>query len=133
MLVEIRMISLVLAIGSLGFFTLLLVNEFFPRLRTETGAKVAVGDGIVYRKQKVSAHPSARAYDIHPAGQGETYSYCVDKFWVVKDVLRDGRIVVLTRTQKEHYLEPHDPNLRKAGLMARLRYRNRFPHLLEAA
>lgn len=127
------MISLVLAIGSLGFFILLLLNEFSPKSRTQSATKMEAGDNIVYRKQKVSAQPGVRAYDIHPAGHGETYCYSVDKFWVVKNVLRDGRIVVLTRTKKEHCLEPHDPNLRKAGLMVRLRHRNRFPQLLEAA
>jgi hypothetical protein len=131
--VIILLLVLFAVIGSTVFFALLLADDFFPRKRTLAGAKVDVGDGIVYRKQKVSTHPGPGAYDIHPAGQGETYSYFVDKFWTVENVLRDGRIVVTTRTNKQHYLRSDDPNLRKAGLIARLRYRNRFPQLLEAA
>jgi hypothetical protein len=93
-------------------------------------ANVHPGDRIVYRKQKVSTHPCPRAYDIHPASQGDTYIYFVDKFWTVEKVLHDGRIVVTTRTQKHHYLRPDDPYLHKAGMFARLRHWKRFPQLL---
>jgi hypothetical protein len=92
-----------------------------------------VGDVVVYRKLKVSAHPSPRAYDIHPAGQGDSYQYLIDKYWTIEQVLRDGRVVVITRTNKHHWLSPSDPNLRKAGLIIRLRYRKRFPELQAAA
>jgi hypothetical protein len=120
-------------IGSSVFMVLLLAHEFLPKLRPARVQKLDVGDVIVYRKQKVSAHPSPRAYDIHPAGQGDTYSYFVDKFWVVESLLRDGRILVTTRTRKHHYLQANDPNLRKAGLVVRLRHRNRLPELPVAA
>jgi hypothetical protein len=120
-------------IASSGFFVLLVIHELLPTLQTATAVNVQVGDGVVYRKQKVSTKPSPRAYDIHPAGQGDSYQYFVDKYWTVENVLRDGRIVVRTRTNKHHYLQPDDPNLRKAGLIVRLRFRKRFPELLEAA
>lgn len=120
-------------IGSVVFFSLLLAYEFIPKMRAQAGLRVEVGDAVVYRKQKVSALPGPRAYAVHPAGQGDTYCYFVDKFWTVENVLRDGRIVVTTRTNKRHYLRRDDPHLRKAGLIVRLRYRNRFPHLSEAA
>jgi hypothetical protein len=120
-------------VGSAVFFALLLAHEFLPETRSSAGVKLGAGDGVVYRKQKVSTKPGPRAYEIHPAGQGDTYSYFVDKFWTVESVLRDGRILVTTQTGKQHYLQPNDPNLRKAGLIARLRYRNRFPELQEAA
>jgi hypothetical protein len=120
-------------VASAIFFVLLVVHELLPDLQTATAVNVQVGDGVVYRKQKVSNKPSARAYDIHPAGQGDSYQYFVDKYWTVENVLRDGRIVVRTRTNKHHYLQPDDPNLRKAGLIARLRFRKRFPELREAA
>jgi len=121
------------AIGSTLFFALLVAHDFLPTIRTAARMNVQVGDAIVYRKQKVSTRPGPRAYAVRPAGQGDTYSYFVDKFWTVENVLRDGRIVVMTRTKKHHYLRSDDPNLRKAGLIVRLRYRNRFPELLEAA
>jgi hypothetical protein len=120
-------------IGSSVFLVLLLVQAFPPTTQPVKVPKLDIGDVVVYRKQKVSAHPSPRAYDIQPAGHGDTYSYFVDKFWVVENVLRDGRILVTTRTRKRHYLKPNDPNLRKAGLIVRLRYRNRFPELPLAA
>ena len=121
-------------IGSVVFLALLLVDDFLQKVLPRfAGTHVVVGDRVVYRKQKVSTHPCPRAYDIHPAGQGDTYSYFVDKFWVVEDVLQDGRILVTTRTGKHHYLLPDDPRLSRAGWMARIRHRGRFPQLLEAA
>jgi hypothetical protein len=120
-------------VASSVFFVLLVVHELMPTLRTAAAVNVQVGDGIVYRKQKISNRPSPRAYNVRPAGQGDNYRYFVDKYWTVENVLRDGRIVVRTRTNKHHYLHPDDPNLRKAGLILRLRFRKRFPELLEAA
>jgi len=130
------MIALLLmaaAIGSSVFFILLILHDFLPKMRTSGGRTLDIGDGIVYRKQKLSAHPSPRAYDIRPSGQGETYRYFVDKYWTVENVLRDGRIIVTTRTNKHHYLSPNDPNLRKAGPLVRLRCWKRFPALRAAA
>jgi hypothetical protein len=121
------------SIGSLVFFALLLAYEFHIWARTTATAEIHVGDSIIYRKQKYSTHPCRRAYDIHPTTAGDTYTYFVDKFWTVENVLRDGRILVTTRTHKHLYLEPQDPNLRRAGFIARLRYRKRFPHLEEEA
>lgn len=120
-------------VSSSVFLVLLLVHAFFPKEVFESRRRLDIGDMIVYRKQKVSMHPSPRAYDIHPAGQGDTYRYFVDKYWVVENVLRDGRVQAATRTHKRHYLRSNDPNLRKAGLIARLRHRHRFPELQAAA
>jgi hypothetical protein len=100
-------------------------------MRALANAPVHVGDRIVYRKQKVSTHPSPRAYDVHPASQGDTYIYFIDKFWTVEKILRDGRLLVTTRTHKHHYLSPEDPNLQKASWFARLRYWKRFPTLVQ--
>jgi hypothetical protein len=120
-------------IVTLTFFVLLLAYEFLPWALAPAVIQLHAGDSIIYRKQKYSTHPGRRAYEIHPTTQGDDYSYFVDKFWTVENVLRDGRIVVTTRTHKHHYLLPNDPNLRRAGFIARLRYRNRFPHLEEEA
>ena len=88
------------------------------------------GDPLIYRKDKVSIHtPGTRARNIWAAENGDHYFYEVDKFWAVSDVLEDGRLVAVTRTGKRHYLQPGDRNLRKPGLVERLRYRSRFPHL----
>ncbi|MEI9894216.1 MAG: hypothetical protein WDN28_10115 [Chthoniobacter sp.] len=116
-------------VGAPVFLALLLAKEFLPVIRRGAGLHLEVGDPIVYRKQKVSTHPTPRAYEVHPAGQGDTYSYFVDKFWTVENVLNDGRILVTTRTRKQHCLRADDPNLRKAGLAARLLHGKRFPRV----
>ena len=85
------------------------------------------GDFLIYRKPKVSAHPGPRARNVQAAENGDDYQYEVDKFWTVADVLDDGRLVAVTRTGKQVYLTPEDERVRKAGLLERMRYRNRFP------
>jgi hypothetical protein len=130
------MIALLLifaAVSSCVFFVLLLAHELNSRLQIERRPKLQVGDVVVYRKLKVSTCPSPRAYDIHPADQGDSYQYFIDKYWTIEQVFRDGRGVAITRTHKHHCLSPGDPNLRKAGLIIRLRYRKRFPDLEAAA
>jgi hypothetical protein len=121
------------SISSLLFFALLLAYEFHLKAHAPAVVQLHPGDSIIYRKQKYSTHPCPRAYDVHPTSQGDSYSYFVDKFWTVENVLRDGRVLVTTRTHKHHYLRSNDPNLRRAGIVARLRFRKRFPHLEEAA
>jgi len=87
------------------------------------------GDFLIYRKPKVSSRLGPRAQHIHAAENGDDYHYEVDKFWTVSDVLNDGRLVAVTRTGKRVYLTPKDERLRKAGLMARILHRRRFPSL----
>jgi hypothetical protein len=87
------------------------------------------GDFLVYRKEKVSSHPGPRARNVTAAERGEDYYYEVDKFWTVEDVLNDGRLVARTRTGKQIYLTPEDEHLRKARLLERVRFRDRFPAL----
>ncbi|MEQ9409898.1 MAG: hypothetical protein RIK87_19335 [Fuerstiella sp.] len=85
------------------------------------------GDLVIYRKSKFSDHPGPRAANVHPAPRGETYSYTVDKFWIVQEVLADGTVVATTRRGKKHYLRPDDPLLKRANWLQRLLYRSRFP------
>src|SRR5271156_5579264 len=59
--------------------------------------KADVGDRIVYRKTKFSPLPGARAHHITASDKGENYTYLVDKYWVVADVLDDGRLLAKTR------------------------------------
>lgn len=87
------------------------------------------GDWVIYRKTKFTPHPGPRAQDIHPAPGGDDYTYSVDKFWTVAEVLDDGRLVLKTRRGKTHTISPDDPLLRKAGFVERLLYRDRFPQL----
>ncbi|MDF1551579.1 MAG: hypothetical protein P1P84_00890 [Deferrisomatales bacterium] len=85
-------------------------------------------DAVIYRRTKHSPHPGPRATDVHPAPRGETYTYHVDKFWVVTGVQSDGTILVRTRRGKQYELAADDPALRKARWWERLLYRGRFPN-----
>lgn len=95
--------------------------------------KISVGDKVVYRKTKFSTHPGNRARDITASEHGENYTYFVDKYWVVTEVLGDGRVVARTRRGKLNYLRPDDPNLRKARLIEEVLHGSWFPKLAEAA
>ncbi|QDV26552.1 hypothetical protein [Aureliella helgolandensis] len=86
-----------------------------------------VGDWVVYTKQKVSPSPGRRAQDVAPAAKGELYSYIVEKYWTVCDVLEDGQVKLRTRRGKEHLVKPTDPMLRKASIFERILLRKRFP------
>ena len=85
------------------------------------------GDPVVYRATKFSAHPGPRAEDIAPSEHGEQYSYLVDKYWVVEEVLPDGQLRLRTRRGKQHILPAADPRLRHANWWERLMRRGRFP------
>ena len=88
--------------------------------------KIKVGDFVIYRKFKASTHPSPRARDIFPAAHGDTYSYGIDKFWKVVQLVDESTVEVVTRRGKRKRFDTNAPNWRKAGLIARLLYRDRF-------
>ena len=90
-----------------------------------------VGDRVVYRVTKNTAHPTPRARWISPSARGEFYSYAVDKHWVVRETRPDGTLVLETRRGKIHVISASDPVLRPASLWERWRLRDRFPRLTE--
>ena len=92
-----------------------------------TSRSFQVADLIVYRKTKISVCPGQRARLVAPASNGDGYSYCVDKFWVVVSVASDGFLVAKTRRGKLHRLNPDDPSLRRATVLESLFARSRFP------
>jgi hypothetical protein len=85
------------------------------------------GAPVVYRLTKSSIKPGPRAQRVDPAPRGDSYSYLVEKYWVVRDVLPDGRLLLATRRGKEHTIDSDDPNLRHARWWERIVYRSRFP------
>jgi hypothetical protein len=87
------------------------------------------GDCVIYRKQKLSEHPGPHAEDIHPAPNGDTYNYCVPKFYRVVAVLPDHTIVVRTRRGRQRTLAAADVALRRARWWERLLFAGRFPPL----
>ncbi|MCA9195571.1 MAG: hypothetical protein KDB03_27555 [Planctomycetales bacterium] len=88
--------------------------------------KYRAGDWVVYTKSKVSVAPGPRAKDVTAASKGESYSYLVDKFWVVEKVQDDGKLVLKTRRGKLHVIPPTDPQLHLANWWQRWRYASRF-------
>jgi hypothetical protein len=84
------------------------------------------GDWVVYRKAKYGPHPGPRAHGVRPSSKGDQYSYTVDKYWVVEEVLPDGRLVLRTRRGKRHEMSSTDPDLRPASWYHRLLLRSRF-------
>ena len=88
---------------------------------------IEVGSQVIYRKPKYSCKPGPRAASITPSKYGDSYSYFVDKYWVVVERNQSGEIVVMTRGGKRLTLDANDPNLRPAGLLHRLLRGSRFP------
>lgn len=89
--------------------------------------KFHINDFVVYSVTKHSCKPGSRARNIAPAPRGETYTYQVDKYWVVDEVLSDDSLVLRTRRGKTRVVSSDDPNIRRPGLWEKLIIRNRFP------
>jgi hypothetical protein len=87
------------------------------------------GDLVIYRKQKFSVRPGPHAEGICPAPHGDSYSYCVQKYWRVVAVQANHEVVVRTRRGKQLTVAADDPALRRATWWQRLLLRHRFPPL----
>ena len=55
-----------------------------------------VGDWVIYKKTKHSSNPGPRADSINPSSGGDSYSYIIEKHWIVKEVQEDGQLVLLS-------------------------------------
>jgi hypothetical protein len=91
------------------------------------------GDPVIFRVTKQSTDPGPRALDVHPAQSGETYSYQVDKFWTVCEVLSDNSLELVTRRGKQRRVSKSDFRLRHARWWERWLYGDRFPKLARVA
>lgn len=85
------------------------------------------GTPVIYRKDKCSSRPGRRARAVAPT-RGDTYTYYVNKFWLVERNLNENELVVRTRRGKRHIVKADNPSLRKANFWERLLFRNRFPN-----
>ena len=92
----------------------------------------SVGDLLVFRKSKVNKSPGPRAKNISPSTSGDSYGYTVDKYWIVKEVLPEGALLVQTKRGKELTLPSDDVGLRKPYLWERWYLRKRFRELSES-
>ena len=88
--------------------------------------KYRSGDRVVYCRMKHKTHPSRRARGIQPSAHGDDYSFYIEKFWVVSDVLKDGRLVLRTPRGKKRVVQADDPKLRYASLLEKIRHRQTF-------
>ncbi len=86
------------------------------------------GDQVIYRKTKFSRRPGPRASNVRPSSNGDSYTYIVDKFWIVQSVSDEGTLTLRTRTGKTHTVAVGDPLLRRANFWERWRHRDRFDH-----
>lgn len=84
------------------------------------------GDWAIYRKSKRSVSPGRRAENVVASPKGETYTYLVDKFWVVEAVLPGERLRLRTARGKTHVIGLDDPCLRRPSWLQKLFYRDRF-------
>lgn len=94
--------------------------------------KYNINDCVVYTAHKHTTHPGPRAEHLEPQSRGEYYDYDVRKFWRVKSS-SDDKVVVVTRTGKEHELDVDDPDLRPATLWEKIYwgwYRKKFPEIV---
>lgn len=87
------------------------------------------GDHVIFVVSKVSNDPGPRAHDIHPAPNGDTYQYVVEKYWTVRRVGEEGQLELVTRRGKVHFVRLDDPRLRQARWWERWLYHDRFPSL----
>ncbi len=87
------------------------------------------GDPVIFRVTKQSTDPGPRAVDVHPAQSGETYSYQVDKFWIVSEVVSENSLQLVTRRGKQRLVSKDDLRLRHARWWERWLYADRFPKL----
>jgi hypothetical protein len=89
-------------------------------------ARFNVNDWVVYTREKHGLSPGPRAKNISPSPNGDLYSYEVDKYWVVRQILEDA-LILETRTGKFHEMPRNDRRLRHATWWERLFYSDRFP------
>ena len=92
-------------------------------------ARYQVGDWVIYRKSKQSPVPGSRARQVSPSTHGDLYSYVVDKFWIVSEVVDENQLRLKTRRGKEHLISTDDRNLRPARFWERWLYRSRFAEI----
>ncbi len=84
------------------------------------------GDRVVFRKPKRSTCPGPRATNVSPSRHGEDYTYFVEKYWIVV-ASADGKVIVRTRSGKQHVLDSSNGFVRHARLWDILIHRHRFP------
>lgn len=85
------------------------------------------GDRVIFQMHKYGFRPGPRAEDVQPAQHGESYSYRVNKFWLVTGRSENGTLELKTRRGKTRVVAENDPNLRRANFLELFWFAARFP------
>ena len=57
------------------------------------GRRFHPGELVVYRRTEFGSQPAPNARHVSPTPNGESYSYCVDKYWRVLGIEADGSLL----------------------------------------
>ena len=106
--------------------SLRLFRVFWSVWSSAMDCRFKVNDWVICTREKYSLSPGRRAKNISPSPHGELYSYEVDKYWIVRQVLPD-LLVLETRTGKHRQLPIADRRLRHPTWWERFFYADRFP------
>ncbi len=75
------------------------------------------GDRVVYEELQAAA------------AAGQSSAYVVEHFMTVRESREKGTLVLMTGKGTLHVTHNDNPNVRRASLWERFRYRDRFPQL----
>ncbi len=87
----------------------------------------SVGTPVVYQHDEITNCPRPDAHDLRPSARGEYYYYCILDYLRVIEVLKDGRIIAISRNHQRLCFWPDDSSFRKASLVERFLHPLRFP------
>jgi hypothetical protein len=101
--------------------------KIFAERIAVTRTMFQIGDHIICRVTKHASRPSPFAMQVAPSAKGDSYSFVVDKYWIVVGLEPGQSLRVRTRRGKEFQVNLTDPRLRRASWWERICFRNRFP------
>lgn len=85
-----------------------------------------IGDLVVYQRTEFGPHPGPDASQVAPSRNGDSYTYCVTKYWIVQEVLPNAQLRVTTREGHQHLIDARDANLRRANFLERFWIKRQF-------
>ena len=124
MIVLLIIIALVIVPASVAFLS---DTSLFSRAWVTPA--FGIGAPIIHSRRAISTRPVFGARNVRPSERGEFYYYNLVNYLRVTHVLDDGSVIAIARDNERLCFSPDDTRFRKAGLVERLIYRWRFPHL----
>lgn len=89
--------------------------------------KPKIGQRVVFAKDKFGERPGERARDVVGTQKGDSYSYIVEKYWVIDEIQENGKLLLRTRRGKLHLIDQEHPGLRLPTWWEKLFLSGRFP------